>query len=75
MNKDKEAYIKFIISQTADRCDYNFYEKYKEDMGIVSEFQYHHQWFPTRLHESYKNNYKEFIETKINEMNLWFKFL
>lgn len=70
-NKEKEAYIKFIISQTAARCNYNFYKGYREDIGIISEFQQYHQWFPTRLNESYKNNYKELIETLINEMNLW----
>ena len=70
LNKDKESYMKFIISQTAGRCDYNFYEKYKEDIGVISEFQQYHQWFPSSLYEPYKNNYKEFIEEKINEMSL-----
>lgn len=69
-DKDKTKYTEFAISQTANRCDYEFYKRYKENVVIITEFQQYHQWLPTKVHESYKNHYKEYIKEKISEMNL-----
>ena len=34
LNKDEETYKKFIISQTADRCDYNFMKNIRKRLGL-----------------------------------------
>ena len=68
-DKNKTIYKEFAVSQTANRCDYEFYKRYKEKVGIINDFQEYRQWLPTKIHESYKNNYKEYIKEKLAETN------
>lgn len=64
---NKTVYKEFAVSQTANRCDYEFYKRYKEKVEIINDFQQYRQWLPTKIHESYKNNYKEYIKEKLVE--------
>ena len=64
---NKTVYKEFALTQTAKRCDYEFYKRYKEKLEITNDFQQYRQWLPTKIHESYKNNYKEYIKENVND--------